>query len=71
MGKDEDNRATSAERSRPPALAEKGRVIDTDLLQRPHTTTLHLGDARDMLAMMTDGFADCIVTSPPYWAKRD
>jgi site-specific DNA-methyltransferase (cytosine-N4-specific) len=33
--------------------------------------TLHVGDARDVLATMPDGFADCIVTSPPYWAKRD
>ena len=36
-----------------------------------HTTTLHLGDAHDVLAAMPDGSADCIVTSPPYWAKRD
>ncbi len=35
------------------------------------TTTLHVGDARDVLAAMPDGSADCIVTSPPYWAKRD
>ena len=33
--------------------------------------TLHAGDARDVLAAMPDGSADCIVTSPPYWAKRD
>jgi DNA modification methylase len=33
--------------------------------------TLHVGDARDVLGSMPDGFADCIVTSPPYWAKRD
>jgi DNA modification methylase len=24
-----------------------------------------------VLAAMPDGSADCIVTSPPYWAKRD
>jgi site-specific DNA-methyltransferase (cytosine-N4-specific) len=35
------------------------------------TTTLHVGDARDLLATMPAGSADCIVTSPPYWAKRD
>ena len=35
------------------------------------TATLHVGDARDVLAAMPDGSADCIVTSPPYWAKRD
>jgi DNA modification methylase len=35
------------------------------------TSTLYLGDARDVLASMPDGSADCIVTSPPYWGKRD
>ena len=39
-------------------------------LARRHVA-LHLGDARDVLAAMPDGSADCIVTSPPYWAKRD
>jgi site-specific DNA-methyltransferase (cytosine-N4-specific) len=34
-------------------------------------STLHLGDARDVLAAMPAGSADCVVTSPPYWAKRD
>jgi DNA modification methylase len=33
--------------------------------------TLHIGDACDILAAMPGGSADCIVTSPPYWAKRD
>lgn len=33
--------------------------------------TVHIGDARDVLAAMPSGSADCIVTSPPYWAKRD
>jgi DNA modification methylase len=32
---------------------------------------LYVGDARDVLASMPDGSADCIVTSPPYWGKRD
>jgi DNA modification methylase len=32
---------------------------------------LHVGDARDVLATMAASSADCIVTSPPYWAKRD
>jgi DNA modification methylase len=32
---------------------------------------LYVGDARDVLAQMPDGSADCIVTSPPYWGKRD
>jgi DNA modification methylase len=35
------------------------------------SATLYLGDARDVLASMPAGSADCIVTSPPYWAKRD
>jgi site-specific DNA-methyltransferase (cytosine-N4-specific) len=29
------------------------------------------GDARSVLASMPSGSADCIVTSPPYWGKRD
>jgi DNA modification methylase len=33
--------------------------------------TLHVGDALNVLATLPDGHADCIVTSPPYWAKRD
>jgi len=33
--------------------------------------TLHVGDALDVLTAMPASFADCIVTSPPYWAKRD
>jgi len=33
--------------------------------------TLHIGDAHDILAAMPGQSADCIVTSPPYWAKRD
>ena len=33
--------------------------------------TLHVGDALNVLTAMPDSFADCIVTSPPYWAKRD
>ena len=35
------------------------------------TSTLYVGDAREVLAEMPDGSADCIVTSPPYWGKRD
>jgi site-specific DNA-methyltransferase (cytosine-N4-specific) len=30
-----------------------------------------VGDARQVLAAMPAGSADCIVTSPPYWGKRD
>jgi site-specific DNA-methyltransferase (cytosine-N4-specific) len=35
------------------------------------TSALYVGDARDVLAQLPAGSADCIVTSPPYWAKRD
>ena len=45
-------------------------VVTTIYWSNP-TATLHAGDARDVLAAMPDGSADCIVTSPPYWAKRD
>jgi DNA modification methylase len=33
--------------------------------------TLYVGDARAVLAGMPEESADCIVTSPPYWGKRD
>jgi DNA modification methylase len=33
--------------------------------------TLHVGDARAVLAGMPGQSANCIVTSPPYWGKRD
>ena len=33
--------------------------------------TVLVGDARNVLVTMADGSADCIVTSPPYWGKRD
>ena len=33
--------------------------------------SLYVGDARTVLAQMSAGSADCIVTSPPYWGKRD
>jgi DNA modification methylase len=33
--------------------------------------TLYVGDARAVLAGMPEGSANCIVTSPPYWGKRD
>jgi DNA modification methylase len=32
---------------------------------------LHVGDARAVLAGMPDQSANCIVTSPPYWGKRN
>jgi site-specific DNA-methyltransferase (cytosine-N4-specific) len=33
--------------------------------------TLHAGDARTVLAGLPGQSANCIVTSPPYWGKRD
>lgn len=33
--------------------------------------TLHLGDALEVLRQLPDGFADCCVTSPPYYGLRD
>ena len=33
--------------------------------------TLYVGDARAVLAGMPEASANCIVTSPPYWGKRD
>src|ERR1700753_2551986 len=33
--------------------------------------TLYTGDACAVLDGMPDRSADCIVTSPPYWGKRD
>jgi len=38
---------------------------------RDPASALYVGDAREVLADMPDGTADCIVTSPPYWGKRD
>jgi len=34
-------------------------------------SSLYVGDASDVLARLPAGSADCIVTSPPYWGKRD
>jgi DNA modification methylase len=33
--------------------------------------TMYAGDARTVLASMPDASANCIVTSPPYWGKRN
>ena len=33
--------------------------------------SLYVGDARAVLAGMPDQSVNCIVTSPPYWGKRD
>ena len=32
---------------------------------------LHHGDARDVLRRLPDEYAQCVVTSPPYWRHRD
>ena len=32
---------------------------------------MYVGDARSVLASMPEQSANCIVTSPPYWGKRD
>ena len=41
------------------------------LYARNGPVSLHLGDARDVLAAMPDASADCVVTSPPFWGLRD
>lgn len=33
--------------------------------------TIHVGDARTVLATLPAAFARCCVTSPPYWKQRD
>ncbi|TLP66675.1 DNA-methyltransferase [Microbispora triticiradicis] len=38
---------------------------------RDDHTTLHLGDAREVLSEMPDRSVDCLVTSPPYYGLRD
>jgi len=45
-------------------------VVTTIYYADPNAT-LHVGDALDILTAMPDASVDCIVTSPPYWAKRD
>lgn len=34
---------------------------------RDERTRLYLGDAHDTLTQLPSGYADCVVTSPPYW----
>jgi DNA modification methylase len=38
---------------------------------RDPTATLHLGDAREILADLPAGSVDCIVTSPPRWTPNN
>lgn len=35
------------------------------------TTTIHVGDALEVLRTLPDESVHCIVTSPPYWGLRD
>jgi DNA modification methylase len=39
--------------------------------ERKVIATIHIGDSLEVLSAMPDESVDCIVTSPPYWAKRD
>src|SRR5690242_7060640 len=55
-----------------PATSRNGeRTVAPTTLHASTTPRILTGDARDVLATLPDGYADCIVTSPPYWAKRD
>jgi site-specific DNA-methyltransferase (cytosine-N4-specific) len=47
------------------------RKVVTTIYYTDPNATLHVGDALDILTAMPDASVDCIVTSPPYWAKRD
>ncbi|GIM90145.1 site-specific DNA-methyltransferase [Paractinoplanes toevensis] len=47
----------------PAASPEDGPL----LYSRNGPVSLHLGDAREVLAAMPDGSVDCVVTSPPFW----
>jgi DNA modification methylase len=38
---------------------------------READAAIYVGDARKTLSGLPGGSVDCIVTSPPYWAKRD
>src|SRR5215472_2420923 len=53
-----------------PSRNGEGKVIATNFWS-DDTAVLHLGDAHNVLSTLPDASADCIVTSPPYWAKRD
>ena len=41
------------------------------LYRRGGPVSLHLGDARKVLAALPDASVDCLVTSPPFWGLRD
>ena len=72
MDEDKDRLLTAtSETGAAPSRNGERKVVTTIYFSDPAHDTLHVGDARDVLAAMPDGSADCIVTSPPYWAKRD
>jgi DNA modification methylase len=42
-----------------------------EVFYRDEAIELYLGDAAQVVAELPDGSVDCVVTSPPYWGKRD
>jgi len=46
-------------------------ITSSPALAEGQPWSLYVGDARAVLAGMPSQSADCIVTSPPYWGKRD
>ncbi|MGH3155222.1 MAG: DNA-methyltransferase, partial [Streptosporangiaceae bacterium] len=55
-----------------PAPSRDGeRTVVPTTLHASKNAQILIGDADRVLATLPDGYADCIVTSPPYWAKRD
>jgi DNA modification methylase len=46
-------------------------MTDNAMTDHSQPWTLYVGDARSVLAGLPDESANCIVTSPPYWGKRD
>jgi len=69
--RDETTETTARQPQTVTGPAAGGRKVIATAYWSDPTTTLHVGDAREVLATMPDGSADCIVTSPPYWANRD
>lgn len=56
-------------------MRDAGQTIDELLREIVYYSddqvTLHLGDALDVARTLSDGAADCIITSPPYYGLRD
>src|ERR1035441_3094312 len=61
------NRGGTADQQRP----HRNRAVAGRWEMHPAPFTRYVGDARAVLAGMPEGSANCIVTSPPYWGKRD